>query len=312
MEEIDLKELFNYYIKKFPIIILTMLLTSLIGYGYVKYLQVPQYEGTTTIILVQNKEEEEINGFDNTENQLEINEKLVTTYSEIIKSRRVLDQVIEKLKLNTDLEELTKKITVKAISNTSIIEITIKDKNNKKAAKIANTIADIFKVEITQIYNLENVSVIDEAIVEEEPCNVNIPVQIIVAAIMGIIISIVMIFIMYYFDNSIKGKNEIEEKLNLPVLGEIPVASKLDKKKKKEKKKKISKKILETEKKETKEQVIEEPIIVIEENTTSDEKAIIPEEEKTIKKTTPKKSTKTTKEKTDIKIKKSDKRRGEK
>lgn len=231
MEIIDLFQLFKYYLKKIQIIILTTILAILIGYFYVEYIQVPMYHGTTTIILVQKSENDD--NFDVTQNELTVNEKLVSTYSEIIKSRRVLEQVIEKLELKTSTKELAEQIKIESISETSIIKIIVSDKNNKKAVKIANEVAEVFKEEISNLYNLENVSTVDKAIVEKKPYNVNKVKHIIIFTLSGIILSSSLIFLMYYFDNTIKTSKEIEEKLQLPVLGEVPVTKKLTKKKKK-------------------------------------------------------------------------------
>ena len=225
MEELNLKELLNYYIKKIPIIILTSLLTLLLGYAYIEYIQVPMYHGSTTIILVQNSERS-INET-MTQNELTVNEKLVKTYGEIITSRTVLEKVIEMLELNIEPSELSEKIKVNSISDTSILEVTVSDENNEKAATIANKLAEVFKDEVTQIYKLENVSIIDKAIIEEEPYNVNLIKQLMIYTIIGAIIACIFIFIIYYFDNTIKNKKEIETKINLPVLGEVPSAAKL-------------------------------------------------------------------------------------
>lgn len=237
MEELDLKELLSYYLKKLPIVILSVILSLLIGYLYIEEFQVPMYHGTTTIILVENKEDKK--NVTVTQNDLTVNEKLVSTYSEIIKSRRVLKPVIEELALDTTADKLKKQITVTSVSGTSIIEIKISDKNKKTAVKIANKIAEVFETEITKIYNLENISVIDEAIIEKKPYNVNVLKQMIIYALIGIVLSCSFVFILFYFDNTIKSKKEIESKLGLPVLGEIPLNKRIfngEKKKKRNKK----------------------------------------------------------------------------
>lgn len=236
MEELDLKELLNYYLKRMPIIILITLLAILLGYGYIEYYQVPMYHGKTTIILIQKNDNQTgtQNNINETENQLNVNEKLVTTYSEIIKSRRVLEQVKTNLELKESLKTLSDNIEVDSVSDTSIIEITVSNENAKQAAIIANQLAEVFKSEITELYNLENISIIDEAIAENNPYNVNIPKQMLIYISLGIIISCMFIFIMYYFDNTIKNRKEIETKLDIPVLGEVPLSLKLVKKAKKE------------------------------------------------------------------------------
>lgn len=232
MEELNLMDLLKYYLKKSYIIILMTILVALIGYYYVEEIQVPMYHGTTTIILVQ-KNNGATTAYE-TQNELTINEKLVSTYSELIKSRRILSQVIKNLKLDLTESELAKNITVTSASDTSIIKITVSDASKKKAASIANQIAGVFKAEIVKIYDLENVTIIDEAIVEDIPYNVNLVKQMIIFTCLGLVLSCGIVFVMYYFDGTVKSKKEVEEKLKLPVLGEVPVAKKLVNQKHKE------------------------------------------------------------------------------
>lgn len=227
MEELNLNELLKYYINKIPVILLLTLLSLTIGYIYINKIQTPMYHGTTTIILVQKSLDNQSITQQTTE--LTLNEKLVTTYTEIIKSRRVLNQVIKKLNLKTTNTELAKRINVTSISETSIIKIVINDKDKQMAAKTANTLAGIFKEEIGKFYDLENISVIDEAIVENKPYNIQEEKQLIISACIGFTLACIIIFAIYYFDNTIKNKKEIENKLGLAVVGEIPLANKLGK-----------------------------------------------------------------------------------
>jgi len=226
MEEINLTELLQYYLKKIPIIIIITIFAVIAGFVYTMVIQEPLYHGTTTIILVQGGENSSENA-SQYYNEVTLNQKLVSTYSQIIKSRRVLDQVIKELDLKTSTSKLASNITVSAVNDTSIIKITVSDVNNEQAAIIANEIAYIFKKEVSQIYNLENISIIDKAIVEERPYNIHIKRQLAIAGLIGFVLSCGIIFVLYYFDNTIKNKKEIETKLNLPVLGEIPTVTKL-------------------------------------------------------------------------------------
>ena len=225
MEELNLTELLRYYLKKLPIIILVTVITVLIGFMYITKVQTPMYHGTTTIILVQKTEETKNSNV--TQSDLTLNEKLVTTYSQIMKSRRVIEQVITSLNLSDSYESLKGNITVTSVSETPNIKLTVNNEDADLAVEIANELADVFKNEITKIYNLENISIIDNAILEEKPYNVNLPKQLVISALVGIVTSVGIIFVMYYFDNTIKNKKEIETKLDLAVLGEIPVANKL-------------------------------------------------------------------------------------
>ena len=230
MEEINLTELFRYFLKKLPIIIGVTIIGVLIGFIYTKKIQVPMYHGTTTIILVQ--KEEDNRSSNNVQSDLSMNQRLVSTYSQIIKSRRVLDQVINNLKLKTKAGALASSIEVSAVTDTSIIKITVNNKNNKESVRIANEVAEVFKKEVTNIYNLENVSIVDNAIVESNPYNVNLKKQVAISGLMGMVLSCAVIFIIYYFDNTIKTKDDIEAILDIPVLAEVPTVKKLNKRRK--------------------------------------------------------------------------------
>lgn len=229
MEELDLRELFRYYIKRIPIAILITLIAFLCGYIYVNYIQVPMYYASTTLILVENNEEDDYI----TQSSISINENLVNTYSEIIKSRRVLEKVIEELELDISVEGLSSMIEISLVENTPIIEIYVYDYSNESAVNIANKVAEVFKEEVMDIFNLENVSIVDEAIVDENayPYNINVSSTLLICIMAGIVISFIVIFIMYYFDDTIKSKKDIEDRLGLAVLGEVPILEKLNKKK---------------------------------------------------------------------------------
>ena len=221
MEEINLKDLFDYFAKKISIILSVTAVIFTVGVGYTVFFKVPLYHGNTTLILVK-KDIKNTSGTSMTQNDVVLNQKLVATYSEIIKSRRVLNQVIEQLKLEDTSATLSERVKVSSVSDTEIIKITVSDRDSKKAAEIADTIADVFKEEVMAIYNLENVSMIDKAEVQSNPYNINLIKDFIVYLMAGAIVSITGLFVIYYFDTSIKSSEEIEKRLGVPVIGNVP------------------------------------------------------------------------------------------
>lgn len=232
MEEINLKDLLNYFIKKIPLILIITILIVSIGVSYTLFLKTPLYKGNTTLILV--KENKETDSSTTLNNDITLNQKLVATYSEVIKSRRVLNQVVELLDLEYSTSVLASKISVSSVSNTELIKITVSDESNKQAALIANTISKVFIEEISEIYNLENVSIIDKAVKEKAPYNIDVVKETVIYVLAGIVLSSAIIFVVYYFDTSIKSSEEIETKLQVSVIGNVPIYQ--EKKNKKDKK----------------------------------------------------------------------------
>ena len=222
MEEINLKDLFNYFLSKILIIILITVFVGLLGSLYALFLQTPMYSSKTTMLLANVAE---IDGNSNTiaTNDINLNQKLVSTYREIIKSKRVLKQVIANLNLDYETETLASMISVNSISDTEIISVVVKHKDPIMAMKIANEVASTFCDEIINIYQIKNVNIIDRAEASDTPYNVNIVKQVIIYLLVGFVVSCAIVFVIYYFDTTVKSKEEIEEKVGLSVLGIIPI-----------------------------------------------------------------------------------------
>lgn len=221
MEEINLKELFGYFFSKFVIIIVVTLVMIVGSCVYALCIQKPLYSSYTTIVLTRTSEGEN-NDASITQSDITLNQKLVSTYREIMKSRRVLNQVIKNLNLNYSVGGLSSRITVATEKDTELIRISVSDSDPVLAKEIADEIAYVFSKEIIDIYNIKNVSVIDYAEEAVNPYNVNIIKQTVIAALIGIVLSCGIIFIMFYFDTTIKSVEEVEQKIGLPILGSIP------------------------------------------------------------------------------------------
>jgi len=220
MEEINLKDLFNYYMEKlFHIIIITSVVV-MIGFIYGVFIQKPKYESSTSLILTGFSNSSE-DGSINT-NDLSINQKLLATYQQITTSRKVLNQVIEELDLDYNVTDLASKINVTSIADTEIIKITVADKKPNLAYKITSKIAKVFSNEVKEIYNVSNVSILDEAEIPEQSSNIGIFKILIISIILGLFISCVYVFILFYFDTTIKNVEQIEERFDIPILGTVP------------------------------------------------------------------------------------------
>ena len=217
MEEINLKEVFEYFKSNIIRIIIAVFIVLIIGNYYSIIIRKPLYKSNTTIILVNGK-----NNGNYSSTDVQLNKNLVSTYSEIIKSRKVLNTVINVLNLNTSVEALSSQISVSSVTNTEIIKINVSDRNAETAAKIANEIAKAFSDEVKTIYNLENVSIVDEAIANNTPYNVNFMKDNVMYLVIGLVLSLGTVFVMYYFDTTIKSDEVVETKLGLTVLGIVP------------------------------------------------------------------------------------------
>lgn len=214
METIDIKEMLEYFKNKLSIIILITAIVGIIGCIYGLFIQVPIYKSSSTIVLISDTSEL-------TYNEVSLNKNLVGTYTEIIKSKRVLNQVIENLDLNYSYSQLYNNVEISSVANTEIIKITISDKDGVIAKNIANDIAEVFAKEIPELYSISNVNILDTAETPTSPSNVNIFKQLILYIMCGLVLGLGLVFVLYYFDRTIKTVEQVEVKIGLPVLGTV-------------------------------------------------------------------------------------------
>ena len=220
MEEIELRDLFYMVTKRIWLIILITVL-SVITSGLVSiFLLTLQYETFTTLMLGKPAD------YDNEEsysyNDILTNQKLIGTYGEIAKSRAVLNEVKSELDLEFTTKELSERINVSLLKNTEIIKVTVSDDSPERAADIANKVAEVFMANVSEIMQINNVQVIDPAEVPVNPVSPRVKMNIAIAGVLGMMVSLFIIFIIEAFDNTIKIPDDVARHLELPVIGMIP------------------------------------------------------------------------------------------
>ena len=226
MEELDLKELFNIFWSRKIQIGIIIAICFVIGFIYTFVFVKPDYASTTTVILAQSGTT--TTGTDNSEtitaNDLTLNQKLVSTYSELLTSPRILSEVITNLRIDRTENSLKNSITVSAVEDTDLIQIRVTDANPETAKRIAEEVARVFIEQVANgVYKINNVQVWDEAEVPTAPYNINHVKDLVIFLFIGIVIGVVYALIANMLDTTVKSKEEIEKKLGLSVLTTIPI-----------------------------------------------------------------------------------------
>ncbi len=222
MEELDLKEIFKMLWDGRRIIIVVTVILVIIAAVYSCILQTPKYQASTTLVLAKVESSEDKASSSVTQTDVTLNQKLVSTYSQIIKSKNVLGQVIENLDIaNLTEEELRKNVTVESIEDTEVIRITVSDEKPEYSARIANEIGKVFSEKIVDMYKINNVYTLDQAEADFTPYNINPVKYIILAFAGGTFISCLGIVIKNLFDTTVRSAESIEKNLKIPVIAQI-------------------------------------------------------------------------------------------
>lgn len=231
MEELDLKELFNMFWSRKLVIILITAVFIVAGIIYTYMFVTPDYQSKTTVILAQSGTKTSSTSPEQQEttitaSDLTLNQKLVSTYSELIKSKNILGEVIQHLKLKLTEDQLKSRITVSTVKDTELIQIRVTDPDPKQAKEIAEEIADVFIDKVVDgFYNIKNVQVWDKAEIDNKPYNINHKKDVIIFALAGMVVSAVYVLIANMLDTTVKNKEDIESKIGMPVLTTIPICN---------------------------------------------------------------------------------------
>ncbi|MEH6938349.1 Wzz/FepE/Etk N-terminal domain-containing protein [Bacillus sp. JJ664] len=218
-ETVGIREFYAILKKRFWVIILAIILTSTLSSYYSFYYMQPTYEASSQI-LVNEKKADEVNAqfID-----IQTNLQLINTYNVILTSPAILTKVIERLDLDISVEELQNMITVGSENESQVMNVVVKNKDPELVIKMANTIADVAKEQIPKIMSINNVSILTKTDLNKELSPVQLTPMLIIAIanVVGILISVCIVFLLHYLDNTIKDEKQLESILGVPILGTV-------------------------------------------------------------------------------------------
>ncbi|WP_409302887.1 YveK family protein [Peribacillus sp. SCS-155] len=225
-ETISLKELFQTLRKRMSLIIVITLLAVTVS-GIISYFFLtPIYQASTQILVNQSKDDKALYDM----NQVQTNLQLINTYNVIIKSPAILEIVSDDLMLNMKPSELNGKITVSSEQDSQVINVTVQDQNPDKAVQIANKTAEVFQTQIVNIMKVDNVKILAKADAAESqsPVKPKPLLNIAIALVVGLMAGVGLAFLLEYMDSTVKSEKDIEQLLELPVLGVITIIGEQD------------------------------------------------------------------------------------
>lgn len=187
---------------------------------YLTFFAEPVYQKSAQLLVSQS---ENISG-NRLENQtIQADLQLVNTYSKIIMSPRILNEVSKELDGSYDVAELTEILRVSNATNSQVIEIEAYHPSPEAAAQIANTTASVFSEEIPQIMNIDNVTILAEGTVlpRETPARPHKFLLYSLTACLSLLFAFTYVFLLLVLERSFASTTEIEEVLGVMIVGEI-------------------------------------------------------------------------------------------
>lgn len=223
--EIDLMQIVRALLSNLKYIIVVTVLFGVLGYLGNTMLVTPIYEAGAKMIVNTRKDENQ----NVTNDQINSAKNLVNTYAVIIRSRDVLNQVITDLKLPETYSQLANCISVKAVNDTQVMQITVQHPNRDTALAVAAKLLVVAPSAIVEKVEAGSVKTVEQAYAGTEPVSAGALYHAVLAAMAGFVLVCAVVVIISLTDNTYKTDMDIQRDLGLPVLGVIPAMEDDDK-----------------------------------------------------------------------------------
>lgn len=212
----ELNKIINILIKHIKtIFVITVLTTIIFGIAIFTVIK-PKYQSTTEIIVNQKLGK---NADISLQQQIQSTDlQLINTYKSILESQTISNEVKKEVGKNYYSDS---SMTVNTDVNSQVISIIVKSNSPLKAAKVANSTAQVFKKKIKTIMNVNNVSIISKAQINRSPVFPKKTLSLIFGIILGVVFGVFTALFKEYNDKTITSVEYITNNLGLVDLGTI-------------------------------------------------------------------------------------------
>lgn len=217
-ETIGVKQILNIISRGKKILFASTFICLLISATYAFVIATPMYSNSAQILV--NQTNRTTNGLAD----VQVDLSLVDTYTTIITSPRILNEVNHQLNGDYSIEGLTKMLRIESDASSQVIKISAVATSPKIATEIVNTVVQVFKEQVPTIMSVNNVSILSEARVMNKQKQIQPQKQMImiVGFLAGIISGVLIVLARFFWDTTIKEPEELQAVSGLPLLGVIP------------------------------------------------------------------------------------------
>ena len=212
---IEIKELYELFKKKFWIIIVITAIFTVRGYQSASQLttsyqaRIKVYIGDSSNVMT---------GY--MSNNVYYND-FITSFKEIIMIEDFLNETLEKYDLGLTAGQVSGALSfTQKEGNSPILEINYRSWSQELAREVLEVLAKEFAQQAQKIMPDVQVQVIDSVKVYPIVPNQTAPIR--NGILIGIVLSVGLILVLDYLDDTIRKKEELEKILSIPVLGELP------------------------------------------------------------------------------------------
>ena len=205
--EIDLLEIFYLLKSKWKEIFLALLVGALIFGAYHTFLVKPSYQADASIYITNTESALSFS-------DLQLSSALTDDYANIIKSRTVLNRVIEELDLNLDYKQLAKLVAVSNPDSTHIVDIKVTCDDPEMSRNITNALLNISVSQIYQIIGSGEPTVIDYSVAEAvQDVTPSLFKYLAIGGFLGACVACAIFILQMLMDGTMKTEEDIDKYL---------------------------------------------------------------------------------------------------
>lgn len=236
--QINLMDLLKLYMKRWWCLVLAIIIGGTFAGVFTRFFITPMYTSYCTLYTENSTDIVSQNATELNLSTVMVRKELVATYAEVLSSNTFLSNVAEASDLGYTASQIHGMISMTDKNDTEILVISVTSTDANHSHIIAQKIVDLAPAFVSEIVEGGNVKPLDMPEYSNIPSSPNLARNIQVGMIIGLLISLIIVFALEMLDNKVKDADSIAETFKYPVLGEVPyfttpTKKEIDKKRKK-------------------------------------------------------------------------------
>lgn len=219
-QHIELKKTISVVLKKWWLLTLLLLVFGFGARFVCTHYIAKVYQAQTTMFI--GKEKGALGNIGLSIADIQTYDQLIIDYKEIANSRLVIMATMNNLNINMDPIDFRKKMSINILENSRLFIVSFSSSDPVLAAKVANELAKQLTIAVSEIIGVENIRIIDTALVPNKPISPEVNLITFLSGVIGIILGLFIIYLLEIFDDTFSSQESIENELQLAVVASIP------------------------------------------------------------------------------------------
>ena len=219
---IDVLHIMKTLARRAWVIVLCGLLAALAAFSISAFGIAPTYSSYIKLYVNNSSFSLGNTNFSISSSELSAAQSLVRTYGDILDSRSTYERVIEKAGVDYTWKQLASMVSYSSSNHTEIMRVTVVSTDPYEASKIANTIAEVLPVRISEIIDGASMEVVDSAVPELKKIAPNITRHTATGLVLGLLLSTTALLIIGLLDGTVHDEEYVLRTYDYPILGKVP------------------------------------------------------------------------------------------